>query len=109
MRHTPEGTLRRLVDDPLGVPDASANHVARCRRCSSRKERVEHETPPWPRPSWSGRIRFPISTVRGSACMMALSRVKQPHFRQRCRRAGAGGLLLFLCLLLRSSSRLQSS
>ncbi len=43
MRHTPEGTLRRLVDDPLGVPDASANHVARCRRCSSRKERVERD------------------------------------------------------------------
>ncbi|MGY1775519.1 hypothetical protein ACI8AV_06640 [Geodermatophilus sp. SYSU D00804] len=33
MRHPTEGTLRRLVDEPAGVPDADREHVAGCATC----------------------------------------------------------------------------
>src|SRR3954454_10674058 len=33
MRHPTDGTLRRLVDDPAGVPDADRAHVAGCPTC----------------------------------------------------------------------------
>ncbi len=35
MRHVPEATLRRLVDEPLAVADADADHVGRCVRCTA--------------------------------------------------------------------------
>jgi len=35
-----EGTLRRMVDEPLAVPDASAGHLDGCVRCQVRHERV---------------------------------------------------------------------
>src|SRR4051794_21843433 len=33
MRHPTDGTLRRLVDEPAGVPDAERAHVAGCPAC----------------------------------------------------------------------------
>lgn len=33
MRHPSEGTLRRLVDEPVGVADDDRNHVVSCRSC----------------------------------------------------------------------------
>ena len=33
MRHPTDGTLRRLIDEPDGVPDADRGHVATCQRC----------------------------------------------------------------------------
>lgn len=33
MRHPTEGTLRRLVDEPVGVADADREHVAGCPEC----------------------------------------------------------------------------
>jgi hypothetical protein len=33
MRHPTDGTLRRLVDEPVGVPDADREHVAGCPVC----------------------------------------------------------------------------
>src|SRR3954449_9631929 len=33
MRHPTEGTLRRLLDEPAGVPDADREHVAGCSHC----------------------------------------------------------------------------
>src|SRR3954447_1535234 len=33
MRHPTEGTLRRLLDEPAGVPDAEREHVAGCSHC----------------------------------------------------------------------------
>src|SRR3954469_22785395 len=33
MRHPTDGTLRRLVDEPAGVPDADRAHVAGCPVC----------------------------------------------------------------------------
>ena len=44
MRHVPEGTLRRLVDEPLAVADGDANHVAHCDRCSTRGELVAKDS-----------------------------------------------------------------
>ena len=35
MRHPPEGTLRRLIDEPAGVSDADRRHVADCAHCLS--------------------------------------------------------------------------
>lgn len=37
MAHVADGTLRRLVDEPLAVPDSAAAHVASCRRCTRRQ------------------------------------------------------------------------
>ena len=33
MRHVPDGVLRRLLDEPLAVPDEARRHVAACGRC----------------------------------------------------------------------------
>src|SRR3954453_17354866 len=33
MRHPTDGPLRRLVDEPAGVPDADREHVATCPVC----------------------------------------------------------------------------
>ncbi len=33
MRHPSDGTLRRLLDEPAGVPDADRDHVAACATC----------------------------------------------------------------------------
>ena len=35
MRHPSEGVLRRLLDEPAGVPDSDREHVAGCRECLS--------------------------------------------------------------------------
>lgn len=40
MRHVPDGVLRRLVDEPLAVPDRDAEHVQRCRRCQVHRDQV---------------------------------------------------------------------
>jgi hypothetical protein len=36
MRHTADGALRRLLDEPAGVPDADRDHVAICDECLGR-------------------------------------------------------------------------
>ncbi|RJK94853.1 hypothetical protein [Vallicoccus soli] len=36
MHHTPDGLLRRLLDEPAGVPDPERAHVAGCERCLDR-------------------------------------------------------------------------
>jgi hypothetical protein len=41
--HVHEGTLRRMVDEPLAVPDAAAGHVRGCVRCQVRSERVAED------------------------------------------------------------------
>ncbi|MBE2315052.1 hypothetical protein DVA67_003635 [Solirubrobacter sp. CPCC 204708] len=35
MRHPSDGTLRRLLDEPIGVADAEADHVIGCSTCSA--------------------------------------------------------------------------
>lgn len=40
MHHVPDGVLRRLVDEPMAVPDHDAEHVQRCRRCQAHRDRV---------------------------------------------------------------------
>jgi hypothetical protein len=36
MRHLPEGVLRRLLDEPLAVPDSARHHRDACGRCRAR-------------------------------------------------------------------------
>ncbi len=38
MRHVPEGTLRRMVDEPLAVADADVRHTQACSRCARRRD-----------------------------------------------------------------------
>jgi hypothetical protein len=40
MRHPTDGTLRRLLDEPAGVPDADREHVASCATCLGDLDRV---------------------------------------------------------------------
>ena len=40
MRHPTDGTLRRLIDEPAGVPDADRAHVAACATCLADLDRV---------------------------------------------------------------------
>ena len=39
MRHVPDGTLRRLIDEPFAVADRDARHVDGCPRCTKRSRR----------------------------------------------------------------------
>lgn len=43
MRHIPEGRLRRLVDEPLAVPDSDTAHVTGCARCGARQRQLAHD------------------------------------------------------------------
>lgn len=43
MRHVGDGVLRRLVDEPLAVPDHDAEHVQRCPRCQAHRDRVSRD------------------------------------------------------------------
>jgi hypothetical protein len=36
VRHVPDGTLRRLTDEPLAVADRDAHHMSNCARCRAR-------------------------------------------------------------------------
>ncbi|HWE57468.1 MAG TPA: hypothetical protein VG435_18320 [Acidimicrobiales bacterium] len=40
MRHASDAVLRRLVDEPFAVPDATFEHVSGCRRCRARRADV---------------------------------------------------------------------
>ncbi|HTZ09563.1 MAG TPA: hypothetical protein VMB72_10840 [Acidimicrobiales bacterium] len=40
MRHSSEGMIRRLEDEPFAVPDAQRAHVAGCPRCRRRRQAV---------------------------------------------------------------------
>src|SRR5580704_6850680 len=44
MSHATEGELRRLYDDPFGVPDRTSNHVSTCRRCTARRVAIAQAT-----------------------------------------------------------------
>lgn len=43
MRHPPDGVLRRLLDEPAGVPVADREHVTTCDPCRSRLAAVHHD------------------------------------------------------------------
>ncbi|MGA3214780.1 MAG: hypothetical protein ABSD97_03720 [Acidimicrobiales bacterium] len=43
MRHVPDGTLRRLVDEPFAVADRDARHVGGCGRCRARSQRIAED------------------------------------------------------------------
>lgn len=40
MQHVPEGTLRRLIDEPFAVADRHVRHVESCRRCRHRADEI---------------------------------------------------------------------
>ncbi|MGB9112795.1 MAG: hypothetical protein WCF24_08730, partial [Acidimicrobiales bacterium] len=43
MRHVPDGTLRRLVDEPFAVAERDIRHLDSCKRCRSRATRVDRD------------------------------------------------------------------
>ena len=43
MRHIPDGTLRRLVDEPFAVPDGDAAHAVACPRCAKRQAQIAQD------------------------------------------------------------------
>jgi hypothetical protein len=43
MRHPTDGTLRRLIDEPDGVPDADRGHVATCPVCLAGVAAAQHD------------------------------------------------------------------
>ncbi|HEV7870825.1 MAG TPA: hypothetical protein VGO95_06170 [Modestobacter sp.] len=44
MRHPTDGTLRRLLDEPAGVPDDEREHIAACATCLSELGRVRTDS-----------------------------------------------------------------
>jgi hypothetical protein len=40
VRHVPDGTLRRITDEPLAVADRDVRHMTSCARCRARRGRV---------------------------------------------------------------------
>jgi len=43
MRHLPEGVLRRLLDEPLAVPDSARHHRDACGRCRARGGQIAQD------------------------------------------------------------------
>ena len=66
VRHVPDGTLRRITDEPLAVADRDVRHMTSCARCQARRGRVagdatfaEHIFSPRPGfsgPTWHGPV-----------------------------------------------------
>ena len=42
-RHVPDGKLRRLLDEPLAVPDRDVAHAESCGRCRRRLQAIAHD------------------------------------------------------------------
>jgi hypothetical protein len=40
MNHAPDGALRRVLDEPFAVADATLDHLAGCRRCQTRQQEL---------------------------------------------------------------------
>ncbi|WP_066361834.1 hypothetical protein [Herbidospora mongoliensis] len=99
MRHPTDGTLRRLLDEPDGVPDADRDHIAHCPTCQEGLDMarddaafaataLETEFPvdvdtAWtrfstaaPRPRirvvsrWRSRLRSPVVAIAGAAVLL---------------------------------------
>ncbi|MGA8297377.1 MAG: hypothetical protein WB770_10075, partial [Acidimicrobiales bacterium] len=43
MRHVPDGTLRRILDEPFAIADREARHVEHCIRCRNRSQRFAED------------------------------------------------------------------
>ena len=43
MKHLPDGTLRRLVDEPLAITDSQSTHLNACKSCGARFTRIESD------------------------------------------------------------------
>jgi len=43
MRHVPDAVLRRLVDEPLAVPDAARHHLDTCSRCQASRGEIAQD------------------------------------------------------------------
>ena len=43
MPHVPDGTLRRLADEPLAVADRDRAHLSSCRHCRARRARADSD------------------------------------------------------------------
>jgi hypothetical protein len=60
VRHVPDGTLRRLADEPLAVADREARHMAACGRCRARNDRISSNA------GFAGRIFSSHVTFSGT-------------------------------------------
>ena len=79
MRHPSDGTLRRLLDEPVGVADPDREHVADCPVCLSGlaaaqqdadAARTALETPPGPELDVAAGVderAFGLTPARGTA------------------------------------------
>src|SRR5918997_212411 len=63
MRHPSEGVLRRLVDEPAGVPDADRAHVAGCPACLRALDTARTE---------ARLVRAPLTTPPAVAALSAV-------------------------------------
>lgn len=104
MGHVHEGTLRRMADEPLAVPDAAAGHVGGCVRCQLRSERVAEDAAaarrllarPRPVPdverAWERHVRRAgaAGTVQGGGPAPHVARVRRRRWRVMGATAGGG-------------------
>ena len=67
MRHLPDGTLRRLIDEPFAVADRDVLHVARCTRCQARSQRFTEDA------AMAARL-FEVPALVGADAGLARSR-----------------------------------
>ncbi len=70
MRHTTEGALRRLEDEPFAVPDRAIDHLETCPRCQARMSRIGKDTERCARMlavSASTAVSAPATSARSTA------------------------------------------
>ena len=77
MRHVPDGTLRRLIDEPFAVADRDARHVEGCARCRARSQRIAEDVATVER---FFDVRVPADTDAGLARSRA-SLIERPSRR----------------------------
>jgi hypothetical protein len=70
VRHVPDGTLRRLIDEPFAVADGEARHVEGCARCRARSQGFAEDATALKR-------FFPAPVVVGAEVGLARSQAAQ--------------------------------
>src|SRR4051812_50154481 len=102
MKHPTDGTLRRLIDEPAGVPDAERAHVAGCPVCrgslaaaqeaaTATAAALRTEVSPDVDRAWRQLSARAVAADRGPAPATAPPRRGRAGRRRPARAGGGGG------------------
>jgi hypothetical protein len=85
VRHVPDGTLRRVMDEPFAVADRAVRHMASCARCRARREQISSNAA-FAEHVLSSRVRFSGPDLAWARHQGRVSEASQNRHRVLARR-----------------------